>query len=163
MVSSKTFQVSGWSLYFIPRQQIRLQCLLRKTQNGTQQKTTPDFHREICPGWGQGRRHRGSGATCRTKAEVEGDPCLWERTGTATEQQTAVRQSPQSNAIKMKGTPTGHQKGGDSRSWHFYLMFIWCCKQQRVARLTIIKPYLASMFIKLSFVLLVDVIWKGFA
>lgn len=70
----------------------------------------------------------------------------------------AVRQSPQSNAIKMKGTPAGYQKGGDSRSWHFYLMFIWCCKQQRVVRLTIIKPYLASMFIKLSFVLLVDVI-----
>jgi hypothetical protein len=40
----------------------------------------------------------------------------------------------------------------------FDLIFIWCCKQWGVTRLRIIKPCLASIFIKLSFALLVDLI-----
>lgn len=34
---------------------------------------------------------------------------------------SAARQFPQSNAIKMKGTPMENQKGGDSGSWHLPL------------------------------------------
>lgn len=94
------------------------------------------------------------------KAEVENDPWIWGSTGMAREQQTICCQT--TPAVKYyqgeRKSPWKIKKRVIAEIEIFQVIFIWCCKQWGVARLGIIKDCLASVFIKFSFALLVDMI-----
>lgn len=95
-----------------------------------------------------------------TKAEVENDPWIWESTGMAREQQTICCQTiPAAKYYQdERKSPWKSKKRVIAEIEIFQVIFIWCCKQWGVARLRIIKACLASIFIKFSFALLVEMI-----